>query len=128
MRPEEEAFVRRFVVRGTRERWLTQLASPKARSKITSRLYHHATDDFDSKYVRELPHLDAPGLVALLRDRGAGADCFVISNADDDGTQQPLSDAIERHLGWGYGSVLICVPDRLAFVETEVDRFLLDAS
>jgi hypothetical protein len=125
--PDEEAFVQRFVVRGTRQRWLSLLASPKARSKITARLYHHAADGFDSKYIEPLPHLDVTQLVALLHERGAGADCVVISNADDDGTQQPLAAAVERHLGWGYGAVLICVPNQLAFVETEDDRFLLAA-
>ena len=128
MRPEEEAFVRRFVLRDKRDRWLSLLAAAKSRNKITNRLYHHASVDFDSRYIRQLPHLDVAGLVELLRQRGAGRECFVISNADDDGTQQSLVAAVEKHLGWGFGAVLICLPDRLAFVETEDDRFLLDAS
>jgi len=56
-----------------------------------------------------------------------GADCHVISNDDDDATRQPLDVAVEEHYGWDDGTVLVCIPDRLAFVKAEGERFILHA-
>jgi hypothetical protein len=125
--PEEETFIRRFVARDRRERWLTLLAQAKSRSRITSRLYHHASAEFAPKFVTELEHTNAAGLLKGLRNLGAGHECRVVSNVDDDGSRQPLASAVEQHYAWNDGTVLICVPDRLAYVEAEDERFILRA-
>jgi len=42
-----------------------------------------------------------------------------------DGLDMPLVDALERVVGQGIGTLVSCIPGRLAFVETEDERFIL---
>jgi hypothetical protein len=37
----------------------------------------------------------------------------------------PLVEALQQIVGRGMGTVLSCIPGRLAFVETEDERFIL---
>jgi hypothetical protein len=130
VREEEETFIRTFVRRENRERWLQLLASPKSRSKITQRLYDGPPGDFDPKLVQAIEkHTDADGLLQQLGRLGAPQDCWIISaHSDDDGTVERLADTVaSTYGGWRVGIAVICTPDRLAYVEAETERFLLRA-
>ena len=53
-------------------------------------------------------------IAAMLRKRGAGRACHVVSpNEEVDGQTLPLDSVLSALLGWD-SAVLICVPDRLA--------------
>jgi len=43
-----------------------------------------------------------------------------------DQKELPLLDALRQTVGRGMGTVLSCIPGRLAFVETEDERFILE--
>ena len=54
---------------------------------------------------------------------------IVFAISEDPGLDQkdlPLVDALERIVGRGMGTILSCIPGRLAFVETEDERFILE--
>jgi hypothetical protein len=64
-----------------------------------------------------------------LRSRGAGATCYVISEAAGlDAKRLPLREALDRVIGYGMGTLLSCVPGKLAFYEGEgpSDRCILE--
>src|SRR3954468_7911935 len=126
---EEETFVRTFIRREDRKRWLQLLATTKSRSKITQRLYDGPPGDFDPRLVQEIPHTDADGLLQQLSRLGAPDDCWIVSaHSDDDRTVERLTDAVaSTYGGRRVGIALICISDRLAYVEAETGRFLLHA-
>lgn len=130
VQPDEELFLRTFIDRKKRQRWLDLMSSPKSRRKITQRLYDGPPGDFDPTQIEELEHTNADALVAKLTAMGAGTKCWIIAADDNvDWTEEPLREAVEAtYGGWREGVVLICVPDRLAYVEAELGRFILRAS
>lgn len=123
----EEATVRAFVLPERRQRWVTLLASPAGRRKVTERLAH--SPDHDLRYAAQLTAEEqkARSILATLRERGAPAVCHVISEGDLDGQDLALSDALDRVVGAGTGTLLICVPGELAYYEGEEqgDRYIL---
>ena len=67
-------------------------------------------------------------LLALLRRHGAPDGCYVLSvDRELDGTSFALPETLGRVLGSGMGTLISCVPGRLAYLETETmrERFLL---
>jgi hypothetical protein len=53
----------------------------------------------------------------------SGDTCHVISCNDAlDGKRVPLRDAVRATLGYGLPSILICVPDSLAYFEAEQEQ------
>src|SRR4051812_6454106 len=70
----------------------------------------------------------AAGVITELRRLGADDDCYVISNnVDLDGATKPLSEIIERVFAFVDGTLVCCVPGRLAYFEGEApnNRFIL---
>jgi hypothetical protein len=51
---------------------------------------------------------------------------FAISDPALDEKELPLFEALTQIVGRGMGTVLSCLPGRLAFVETEDERFILE--
>jgi hypothetical protein len=65
----------------------------------------------------------APELVALLRSKGAGPTVWVISEYSAiDGREMPLVEAMEQTWGRCMGTILSCVPGKLAFFRGEEMR------
>ncbi|HTX35959.1 MAG TPA: hypothetical protein VME43_13100 [Bryobacteraceae bacterium] len=123
----ELALISAFVTRSKRDRYREFLSSPKLRRKFTSRLAHFA--DFDPKYRLPIPSnkLFANNIAAELQKRHSPKVVFVISEDPTlDQQEIPLLDALDRVVGRGMGAVLSCIPGRLAFVETEDERFILE--
>jgi hypothetical protein len=125
MNPTVEVFVNTFVQKNRRERAIFELASKSKRGKFLARLCHKFTGVLDPNYLRPLTELgfDPAGLLKHLRKLGAGGTCHVISCNDAvDGKQIPLEDAIHATVGFGLPSILICVPDSLAYFESEQEK------
>lgn len=105
-----EAFVQAFVAPHRRDRWRTMLASAK-RHRFLDRLNHCA--DLDPRSVQAVA--SSGSLLAELRSRGAPATCHVLSSiAGIDGRTMSLAEAIDAAETGGWGTILHCVPGRLA--------------
>jgi hypothetical protein len=124
----EVQLIRSFVVPSKRERYADFLSSPKRREKFLRELYHFA--DFDAGTIVELrgPNDSADGLIADLRRRGAPAECYLISvRSELDGQTRNLDQAIREVFAFAEGTIVCCVPGRLAYYEGEApkNRFIL---
>lgn len=116
-----------FVKRKKRERYREMLSNPRLRHKFTRQLGHFA--DFDPKYRLPLPSnkLFVDNIAFELQKRHSPSVVFVISeNPALDQKELPLLDALNETVGRGMGAVVSCIPGRLAFVETEDERFILE--
>ncbi len=126
--PQEEATIRAFIVRARRARFLDLLPNPKTRRKITESLAHPNLGWFDSRYIKAIPTTEhhAASIAKLLHSKGAAEKCWVISeNVQLDGRELELDSILPKVVGHGMGTILCCVPGRLAFVESEAGRFIL---
>jgi hypothetical protein len=123
----EHALIAAFVKRSKRDRYREILSNPRLRHKFTHQLAHFT--DFDPKY--RLPILSdrlfVENTAVELRKRHSPNIVFAIS--EDPALDQkdlPLAEALKQIVGRGMGTVLCCIPGRLAFVETEDERFILE--
>ncbi len=124
---DEHALIAAFVKRSKRDRYREILSDPRTRHKFTGRLAHFT--DFDLKYRVPIPSnkLFADIIVVELKTRHSRDIVFAISeDAALDQKEIPLTEAVRQIVGRGMGTVLSCIPGRLAFVETEDDRFILE--
>lgn len=127
--PQEDLTIRAFIVRERRERWLELLAKPKRRNEITSSLAHPHPAWFDARFTKQIPpaHRSPVSIAKLLRAKGAGDRCWVISEENSlDAREMELEVVVKEVVGGGMGAILCCVPGKLAFVESEDGRFLLE--
>ncbi len=127
--PQEEATIRAFIVRERRERFLELLPNPKKRKKITDSLAHANPAWFDARFVKTIPPSEsgADGIAKLLHAHGAGKTCWAISeDSRFDGREVELHSVLSEIVGYGMGTILSCVPGKLAFVESEDGRFILE--
>jgi hypothetical protein len=118
MNPHETAFVESFVVKPRRERALAMLSSPKNRFKFTSKFYHHGQDYFIGEWIRPiLPRYQhPPDICEILKGLGAPDMCHFIGGSRD-GEDVHLLEALKEVVGYGEGTVLSCIPGRLAYFE-----------
>ncbi len=133
----EQATIRAFVARGRQERFSFLLASPKRREKFTKELAHFRW--FDERFATIVPWKVDPHLKlwdrhvqgiqnisSLLRSKGAGHTCWVISHDSKlDGQELQLEPALESVIGSGIGTIVSCVPGKLAYFEGEEESLLL---
>jgi hypothetical protein len=124
----EAGFVNSFVVPERRARLLGLLSRPKSRQKQLRRLDH--SPDLDPRSCTQLPagRQSVADIAALLRSHGAPDQAYVLSSYPKfDGQQLPLDQALANIVGFGSGSVISCVPGRLAYYEGESprERYLL---
>jgi hypothetical protein len=133
---EQEA-IRAFVLRNKQERFLAFVANPKNRKKFTQELGHFRW--FDRRFVTPVPWKVDPSLalwerhvqrnenvLRLLKAKGAGQICWVISeDAKMDGRESDLKSALENVIGSGMGTILSCIPGKLAYFEGEDEALLL---
>jgi hypothetical protein len=127
MNPHESAFVESFVVKARRERALAFLASSKNRHKFTSKFDHHGRNYFIPECIRSIePRFQhSPNIADILRAMGAPERCHFIGG-ERDGEDVDLLTALQEVVGYGTGTVLSCVPGKLAYFEGELmERFLL---
>jgi hypothetical protein len=127
MNLHESAFVDAFIVKPRRQRALELLASSKNRHKFTSKFDHHGRDYFAPECIRSIEprHQHPPVIADILRAMGAPEICHVIGS-EHDGKDVELLTALKQIVGYGTGTVLSCIPGKLAYFEGEIrERYLL---
>ena len=123
----EQSLIGAFVKRSKRDRYREILSSPRQRYKFTSQLAHFT--DFDPKYRVLIPGGKrlVDNIARELRKRHSPSIIFAISEDPAlDQKELPLLEALRMTVNRGLGTVLSCIPGRLAFVETEDERFILE--
>jgi hypothetical protein len=123
----EHSLIAAFVKRNKRERYREILSSERLRHKFTNQLAHFT--DFDPKYRVAIASnkLFVENIALELQKRHSPSIVFAISEDPTlDQMELPLLEALRQTVGRGMGTVLSCIPGRLAFVETEDERFILE--
>jgi hypothetical protein len=119
--------IRSFVSRQKRARYLEFIADSRTRTKFTHALAHFR--DIDTRYKRPIPpsQQNPKDIERVLKLKGAFGFCHAITEHSDlDDKDVPLEEALEEIVGRGMGAILSCIPGRLAFMETEDERFILE--
>jgi hypothetical protein len=120
LNPHEEAFARNFVVPQKRARYLSLLESERGRKKILNGLNH--CHDLDPRFANLIPSSqdNEQSIYTLLRKKGAPNTCHVMSdNPVIDNRQMPLQDALSKTVGMDAGTLISCIPGKLAYFEME---------
>jgi hypothetical protein len=125
----DEQLLARFFIRTKRERYAEMIGHPKKRRKFLLELAHFKS--LDPRYlVRMPPKIMFPDqIAAILTERGAPQSCWITSeNSDLDGREMQLLEALNRVVGGQMGTLITCIPGRLAYFEGEEmgDRWILE--
>ena len=117
----EQETVRAFILKDRRERCAYLLGHPKHRRKFTNELAHFKW--LDERFANPIPSRTAhtaAELVQLLRKKGAGKRVWVISDDSAIDAKEMLLDEAMTHI-WGrqIGTILSCLPGKLAFFSGE---------
>jgi len=123
----ETSLVAAFIRRNKRDRYRELVSDARRRHKFTALLPHF--NDFDPQYRLLIPSskLSVNNIARELSRRHSPKMVYAIS--EDPHLDQKdilLDDALDRIVGRGLGTILSCLPGRLAFVETEDERFILE--
>jgi hypothetical protein len=121
-REEHERQLAAFLIPNRRGRFQASLNGSKARAKLRQRMAHFP--DLDPRYRLAVPPLDSDHqrgwILSTLAALGAPRSCYLVSeNPDWDGARVDLDDALAQVLGLGYGTLISCVPGRVAYFEGE---------
>ena len=133
----EDALIKEFFLPDKRERFLEFVSNGKSRRKLTRELAHFRW--FDQRFAAPIPWRVDPNLklaqrhnqgieniASLLKSKGAGETCWAISEDSNlDGKQLSLEGALEDTIGRGMGTILSCIPGRLAIFTGENETLLL---
>jgi hypothetical protein len=122
----EAEFVKAFILPSRRSRYLEFLATPKKRTKFIAQLSHfkHLNPKFAFSILGTESNLAS--LLKLLTSKGAGSKCWVISeNSQLDAREMDLEVALKETVGCGMGTIISCVPGKLAYFEDEDGRYIL---
>jgi len=125
----EQLLFKRFIVPPKRNRYQQLLSSEHGRQKLIKCLDHFK--DLDERYIQAVPaNLHQPRLLEhILKGKRAPLHGHITSsNHKIDGQDLPLSVALERTIGNGYGTFLSCIPGELAYYESEesIFRYILE--
>ena len=125
----EELTVRAFLKPRKRERFVQMLADPRRRRKALSELDHLSC--IDGRFASQLPNFrhTAGAIYEELKSRGAPDSCHIISSDSAlDQAKLNLKEALEKTVGYGMGTIICCIPGRLAYYEGEESstRILLE--
>ena len=123
----EEALVKAFIRSSRQERYLSFISNPRRRGKLGAEFAHFKA--LDARRMVDIPrnqqHPD--GILKLLRSKGAGPRCWVISeNSELDGREMELQAALQETIGRQMGTLISCVPGRLGYFEDEDGRCILE--
>jgi hypothetical protein len=125
----EELFALNFVKPEKRERYLSLLQSSKGRTKLIFGFNH--CSDIDFRFAKRVSvEQQSPEIIQrILQQKGAPEICHIMSsNPNIDGESLPLNEALEKTVGWGMGTLISCVPGKLAYFEFEdpKERYILE--
>lgn len=116
----EAAFAKAFLPSEKRARFIHYLADPKRRREMLDRLNHDLP--YMPGFATVVPSTqDFPGeLEKLLKAKGAGPTCHVITaGLKADGRELPLGEALRLICMHEFGAILSCLPGRLAYYRPE---------
>jgi len=122
----EEAFVKAFIIPNRQERYLGFLSSSKRRAKFTTELAHFKA--LNPRYLLSIPtdQRNPTSILKLLISMGAGPNCWIISEWKKlDAREMDLETALRETIGMGMGTIISCIPGRLAYFEDECVRYIL---
>jgi len=126
-RPDiEEAILRAFIRPERADQYVTQLKKKQRREKLRFDLDN--LFDLDGRWIRSLSREDdnPRALYAFLRKLGAPESCYVMSAYSEyDGAYLALLEVLNAVHATGMGTIVSCVPDKLAYYEGEDRRFIL---
>jgi hypothetical protein len=123
----EEALIRAFIDPRRTERYLEIIANPKKRSKFTKDLAHFKALDPAVTVAIPTSQRSPLAIASLLKAKGAGAKCWVISeNSTLDGQELDLEIALKETVGYQMGTLISCVPGKLGYFEDEDGRCILE--
>jgi hypothetical protein len=126
--PSESDLILPFLLPARRVRWAELFSKPKGRKRLMDSLWHGR--DIDPKFLvpihpnRANPH----DVAAMLRRLGSSEQCHVLSvRRDLDGKDLDLHLALEQVVGVAPGTVVSCLPGKLAYYERDEKngRYLL---
>ncbi|MCH4826925.1 hypothetical protein [Planococcus halocryophilus] len=118
----EELVVKSFFEKQVQERVLYELFTPKKRNHALNRLCHQYTKMLKEKYMFEIlsPNSSPKYIYELLKSNGAAKMCYSLSYSEKiDGKELPLQEALEHAVGFGFPSIISCIPGELAYFEAE---------
>lgn len=112
-RENHEQGLGRFILREHRPRFVDSLADERLRRKLRHKLAHFAW--VDERYGTAAPTVEPAALARVLEREGAPKTCFLVSGDDDlDGAELPLEEALELVQHSDEGTLISCVPGKLA--------------
>ena len=114
-----------FLLPARKERYLQFLKSATNRNKFRVELAHFKA--LNPRFVVHIPpgQQDHSAILELLAAKGAGARCRVISeNRESDGQELDLGTTLGVTLGGGMGTLISCIPGKLAYFEDEDVRYI----
>lgn len=133
---QEIVLVQSFFVKRVQERVLHELFTPKKRDMALQRLNHRYLSMLKNDYLIEItpPNSWPDDTYDLLKQHGAPDTCYCLSeNELISGKTLPLREALEHAIGFGFASIISCIPGELAYFEAEQSfgpppRYLLKKS
>jgi hypothetical protein len=123
----EQSFVEAFTVGNAKRRLLELLHHEKRRDDFLSEL-HGTGDQIDLRHAQNVPGgASADWIVGHLKQLGAPDSIYVFSSLTSlDRREFSLAEVIPEILGHQMGTVVSCIPGKLAYWEAEGpnDRFI----
>jgi hypothetical protein len=116
----EEVTLRAFVVAHRRDRLASVVRTKKRYRELVGWLSHAA--QWDPRWVSPVPVAEQQpdAIERILRSLGAPDECHVLGGAGGiDGQDLPLFEALDFVVGSICGTLVICIPGRLAYHEGE---------
>jgi hypothetical protein len=123
----EHSFIAAFVKRSKRDRYRQFVSDPRLRRKFLNQLAHFKDVDPRFRLPIASNKLGVDNITVEMQRRHSHSFVFVVSEDPTlDQREMPLAEALAQVVGRGMGAILSCIPGRLAFVETEDERFILE--
>jgi hypothetical protein len=116
----EVEIVKTFFHKYYQERILYELNSKKKRLKALDRLCHNFEEVLNCNYMKKVECTDHEDVLKKMKCHGALETCYVISyNKLVDGKYMKLDEALKNVVGYGMASLVVCIPNKLAYFEAE---------
>lgn len=116
----EQEIVRSFFAKNYQERIIYELNNKGKRKNVFSRLCHDFDKLLNYRYMEECRESDYLDIYKILQLHGAPNSCYVLSyNTMIDGKYIALNEALSIAVGYGMPSLIVCVPNQLAYFEAE---------
>ena len=116
----ELSFIRTFIDKSRLDRYICLISSAKRRSRLARHLAVMRDLNWDLCHKIPSDRQTLEQVLGTMRHLGAPCNCRLISESKElDGKEMPLAEALAAFFGLGIGTILISIPDRLAYCEGE---------